>query len=81
LVKLAVKETALNLPFTGADSRFYNPAREQMQAVAENQGIGFARGFHAESLRDLADSSTAFFGPHGCGSKCACRLKQVRLRA
>ena len=37
---------ALNLPFTGADSRFYSPTREQMQAVAEIQGVGFARGFH-----------------------------------
>jgi D-alanine-D-alanine ligase-like ATP-grasp enzyme len=43
----------LNLPFTGADSRFYDPTREQMQAVAEIQGIGFARGFHAESVYDL----------------------------
>jgi D-alanine-D-alanine ligase len=45
---------ALNLPFTGSDARFYNPTREQMQAVAEIQGIGFARGFHAESMRDLS---------------------------
>jgi len=44
---------ALNLPFTGADSRFYEPTREQMQAVAEIQGVGFARGFHAESVDDL----------------------------
>lgn len=43
----------LNLPFTGADSRFYEPTREQMQAVAEIQGVGFARGFHAESVEDL----------------------------
>jgi D-alanine-D-alanine ligase len=43
----------LNLPFTGADSRFYEPTREQMQAVADIQGIGFARGFHAESVYDL----------------------------
>ncbi len=47
---------ALNLPFTGGDSNFYCPTREQMQAVAEIQGVGFARGFHAESLRDLADA-------------------------
>ena len=43
----------LNLPFTGADSRFYEPTREQMQAVAEIQDVGFARGFHAESVDDL----------------------------
>ena len=47
---------ALNLPFTGADSRFYCPTREQMQDVAEIQGVGFARGFHAKSLRDLSDA-------------------------
>ena len=47
---------ALDLPFTGADSRFYNPTREQMQAVAEIQGVGFARGFHIESVRDLAET-------------------------
>ena len=46
----------LNLPFTGADSRFYSPTREQMQAAAEIQGIGFARGFHAKSLRDLSEA-------------------------
>jgi len=47
---------SLNLPFTGADSRFYCPTREQMQAVAEIQGVGFARGFHVKSLRDLSDT-------------------------
>lgn len=35
---------ALNLPFTGADSQFYAPTREGMQALAEKKGIGFARG-------------------------------------
>jgi D-alanine-D-alanine ligase len=43
----------LNLPFTGADSRFYNPTREVMQAEAELQGVGFAKGFHAVSKRDV----------------------------
>ncbi len=47
---------ALNLPFTGADSRFYSPTREQMQAVAEIQGVGFARGFHVKSMRDLSEA-------------------------
>lgn len=46
----------LNLPFTGADSRFYSPTREQMQSVAEIQGVGFVRGFHAKSLRDLSEA-------------------------
>ena len=34
----------LRLPFTGADSQFYAPSREEMQAVAERHEIGFARG-------------------------------------
>jgi D-alanine-D-alanine ligase-like ATP-grasp enzyme len=44
---------ALNLPFTGADSNFYNPTREEMQAAAESHGLRFARGFHARSTLDL----------------------------
>ena len=35
---------ALNLPFTGADSGFYAPTRDGMQALADRKGIGFARG-------------------------------------
>ncbi len=43
----------LNLPFTGSDSKFYDPTREQMQAVAEANGIGFARGYRVEKEEDL----------------------------
>lgn len=43
----------LNLPFTGADSKFYNPTREQMQAIAEANGINFAKGFNAKTGDDL----------------------------
>lgn len=43
----------LNLPFTGAESKFYRSTREEMQAAAEAHQIRFARGFHAESLDDL----------------------------
>lgn len=43
----------LNLPFTGAESKFYRSTREEMQAAAEAYQIRFARGFHAESLEDL----------------------------
>ena len=43
----------LNLPFTGAESKFYRSTREEMQAAAEAHQIRFARGFHAESLEDL----------------------------
>jgi len=34
----------LNLPFTGADSQFYDPTRETMQTAAEMNQIRFARG-------------------------------------
>jgi len=46
-----------NLPFTGADTKFYNPTREQMQAVAESNGIRFARGFNAAHQADLENAS------------------------
>ena len=32
----------LQLPFPGANNRFYDPSREAMQQVAEANGIGFA---------------------------------------
>jgi D-alanine-D-alanine ligase len=44
----------LNFPFTGADSRFYDPTREEMQAVAEAAQIPFVRGFRAETPGDLS---------------------------
>jgi len=47
---------SLNLPFTGADSTFFEPTRERMQTVAEANGISFARGFHAVSETDLAQA-------------------------
>jgi D-alanine-D-alanine ligase len=43
----------LNLPFTGSDSKFYDPTREQMQAVAESNGVGFARGYRVTREDDL----------------------------
>jgi D-alanine-D-alanine ligase-like ATP-grasp enzyme len=43
----------LNLPFTGSDSKFYDPTREQMQAVAEANGVGFARGHRVNLEQDL----------------------------
>ncbi len=43
----------LNLPFTGAESKFYRSTREEMQAAADANGIRFARGFHAGSPDDL----------------------------
>lgn len=40
----------LNLPFTGADSKFYDPTREEMQAAADANGIGFAKGYQVRSV-------------------------------
>jgi len=39
----------LNLPFTGADSTFFDPTREQMQAAADARGVGFAKGYRVSS--------------------------------
>ncbi len=43
----------LNLPFTGAESRFYGVTREEMQEAAEKMGLRFARGFRAATRDDL----------------------------
>jgi len=42
----------VNLPFTGADSRCYEPTRERMQAAAENCQTRFARGGQVSSVRE-----------------------------
>ena len=39
----------LNLPFTGADSKCFDPSREEMQAVADSAGIGFAKGYQVKN--------------------------------
>lgn len=44
---------ALDLPFTGADSRFYDPTRDQMQDAATRRGVNFARGVHIASMTGL----------------------------
>lgn len=43
----------LQLPFTGANSRFYDPSRGEMQSVAETNGIGFARGANVTNVDEL----------------------------
>ncbi len=43
---------ALNLPFTGADSKFFDPTREEMQAAADAHGVGFARGYQVKSVEE-----------------------------
>ena len=43
----------LNLAFTGSDSKFYDPTREEMQSAAEANGVGFARGYRVAEEDDL----------------------------
>lgn len=45
----------LNLPFTGADSRCFDPTREEMQAVADKAGVGFAKGYQVKSPEEAAE--------------------------
>lgn len=43
----------LNLPYTGADESFFDPTREEMQAVADENGIGFAKGHRVKSEEEV----------------------------
>ena len=43
---------ALSLPFTGADSKMFDPTREEMQAAADAQGVGFAKGYRVHSAEE-----------------------------
>ncbi len=40
----------LNLPYTGADPKYFDPTREEMQAAAEKYGVSFARGYRVTSV-------------------------------
>ena len=42
----------LNLPFTGADTGFFDPTREEMQAAADAHGVGFAKGYRVTSVEE-----------------------------
>jgi D-alanine-D-alanine ligase-like ATP-grasp enzyme len=42
----------LNLPFTGVDSRFFDPTREAMQAAAEAHGVRFAKGYRVRTVEE-----------------------------
>jgi len=42
----------LNLPFTGADSRFFDPTREEMQAAAEAHGVSFVKGYRVKNVEE-----------------------------
>lgn len=41
-----------NLPFTGADSNCFDPTREEMQVIADANGIGFAKGYQVKSVEE-----------------------------
>jgi len=42
----------LGLPFTGATSNMFDPTREEMQAAADAQGVGFAKGYRVGSAAE-----------------------------
>jgi len=42
----------LNLPFTGADSRFFDPTREEMQTAAGAHGVSFVKGYRVKSVKE-----------------------------
>jgi len=41
---------ALKVPFTGADSRCFDPTREQMQAFAEAHRVNFVKGYQVRNV-------------------------------
>jgi D-alanine-D-alanine ligase-like ATP-grasp enzyme len=45
----------LGVPYTGADSRCFDPSREEMQAVAEANGICFPKGGQVKSIEDAVE--------------------------
>lgn len=45
----------LNLIFTGAESKCFDPTREEMQAVADANGIGFAKGYQVKSVEEARE--------------------------
>lgn len=45
----------LNLPFTGADSKFYDPTREEMQAAADVNGVRFVKGYQVKSVEEAGN--------------------------
>ena len=45
----------LGVPFTGAYSNCFDPSREEMQAVAEANGIGFAKGYQVKNVQEAEE--------------------------
>ena len=75
---------ALNLPFTGADSNFYDPTREEMQSAAERRQIRFARGGQvttvpeAEALSESLRYPLMVKHPNSFGSTGMTRKSRVK---
>lgn len=53
----------LSLPFTGADSTFFDPTREEMQAAADAHGVGFAKGYQVTSVEQAQELVTNLHYP------------------
>ncbi|HEY5729386.1 MAG TPA: hypothetical protein VIS72_05005 [Anaerolineales bacterium] len=45
----------LNMPFTGADSKLFDPTREEMQAAADSHGVRFAKGYRVHSVAEAEE--------------------------
>jgi D-alanine-D-alanine ligase len=45
----------LNMPYTGADARFFDPTREEMQAAADAHGVNFAQGYRVTSVKEAQE--------------------------
>jgi len=45
----------LRLPFTGADSKTFDPTREEMQAAADKHDVGFAKGYRVKSVAEAEE--------------------------
>ena len=72
----------LRLPFTGANSCFYDPSREEMQLIAEANGIRFARGVNIRDLDELNDLESLRYPlmvkhPHSFASTAMTRNSRV----
>jgi len=74
----------VNLAFTGANSQFYDPTREEMQLAAEMNQIRFARGGHvtdvpeAEALAQSLQYPLMVKHPNSFGSTGMTRKSRVK---
>ena len=73
----------LNLPFTGANSHFYEPTREEMQSAAGECGVGFVNGVNVsevgevEALTGMLRYPLIVKHPNSYGSKGMTRKSRV----